>query len=60
VDLNAVPFPEASQAGRAVAMDVVVPRGCAAQWLSVEAGNPVDGIVTQQWIAGIAVSPIVS
>lgn len=58
-DLNAVPFPEAPEAGRAVTMDVVVPRGCVAQWLSVEAGNPVDGIATQQWIARIGISPIV-
>lgn len=60
-DLNAVPFPEAPEAGRAVTMDVVVPqRECAAQWLSVEAGNPVDGIATQQWVAGIGVSPVVN
>lgn len=59
-ELMAVPFPEAPETGRAVTMDVVVPeRGCVAQWLSVEAGNPVDGIATQQWITGIGASPIV-
>lgn len=60
VDLNTVPFPEAPEGGRAVIMDVVVPRrGCAAQWLSIEAGSPVDGIATQQWITNIGISLIV-
>lgn len=50
-------FPVAPAAGRDVRADFAVPsQGCAAQWLTVQAGNPVDAIANQEWVGDIAIT----
>ena len=56
--LSATVFPVAPAAGRAVGTQFSVPaQGCAAQWLVIQAGNPIDAIATQQWVTRIRVAP---
>jgi hypothetical protein len=56
--LSATTFPAAPEGGHNVATAFSVPlEGCAAQWLVVQAGNPVDAIATQQWVSKIRIVP---
>lgn len=49
-------FPTAPENGRQVVVDFVIPAiGCAAQWLIVQAGNPVDAISNEQWLTDVRI-----
>ena len=58
-ELAAVTFPEAPEDGRSVAASLSVPaQGCSAQWLTVQAGNPVDGIAAEQWLSAVRLTAL--
>jgi hypothetical protein len=55
--LLSLPFPAAPAGGRVIAGTFAVPaRACAAQWLIIQAGNPVDAISTPQWMNRIRIA----
>jgi hypothetical protein len=50
-------FPTAPITGRTVRTDIAVPKtGCTAQWLIIQAGNPIDVVTDQQWLTNVHVS----